>query len=387
MTDQDQQDDHQLDHQNDQKWMRRALRLATLSLGRTWPNPGVGCVVVKNGALIGEGRHAVYGQAHAEVNALTNCRLSGHDPAGATIYVTLAPCTRHGRQPPCSEALISARVARVVAAISDPNQDDPGIILGQAGITYEEGVGRVAAMQMHGGFLSRISLARPRITGKWAMTLDGCLATSSGDSAWISSPEALALSRRRRRAFDAIVVGAGTALRDDPRLLSSTTHERTPVRVVISQQAHLARDSTLYKTRSDAPILMVHGPSASMATLLELKNAGIELIAVNDAHDPRLVAHALGKYGFNDVLIEGGAQIHAAFLQAGLYDRLEVYIGQQALGGGLPVARGQGPDLMQQASTFEHEVPPLVLGTSVLLRLRRPPVFAVGEDPVIVEGF
>jgi diaminohydroxyphosphoribosylaminopyrimidine deaminase / 5-amino-6-(5-phosphoribosylamino)uracil reductase len=371
----------------DEKWMRRALRLATLSLGRTWPNPGVGCVVVKNGALIGEGRHAVYGQAHAEVNALNNCRMAGHDPAGATAYVTLAPCTKHGRQPPCTQALIAARVARVVAAISDPNQDDPGIILGQAGIIYEEGCGRVAAMQMHGGFLSRISAGRPRITGKWAMTLDGCLATTTGDSAWISSQEALTLSRRRRRAFDAIVVGSGTARSDDPRLLSSTSDERTPVRVVIAQHAEVALDSILLKTLNVAGVVIIHSATAEAMRLRELKNRGVELIAVADAHDPRFVAHALGKYGFNDILVEGGSLIHGAFLHAGLYDRLEIYLGQQALGGGLPVARGVGPELMQHASTFEHEVPPMVLGTTVYLRLRRPPVFAVGEEPVVVEGF
>ena len=263
---------------DDHRWMRRAVRLATLSLGRTWPNPGVGCVLVRGGQLLGEGRHAVYGQSHAEVNALNQCRALGYDPRGATAYVTLAPCTRQGRQPPCTQALISAGLSRVVAAMSDPNQDDPAIHLAEAGIAYEEGCGRVAAMQLHGGFLSRVGHGRPRFTGKWAMTLDGQLATHTGDSGWISSDEALALSRRRRRAFDAIMIGAGTAIADDPRLLSATVGERTPVRVVISATATLSSRSVLVATRPAATVLVIHDAQASAQNCAQLRAAGVELI-------------------------------------------------------------------------------------------------------------
>ena len=370
---------------DDQRWMRRALRLATLSLGRTWPNPGVGCVVVRDGQVLGEGRHAVYGQAHAEVNALNQCRAQGHDPQGATAYVTLAPCTRHGRQPPCTQALISAGIARVVAAIGDPNQDDPGIAFAQAGMMYEEGCGRIAAMQLHGGFLSRVGHGRPHFTGKWAMTLDGHLATHTGDSGWISSDEALTFSRRRRRAFDAIMIGAGTALADDPRLLSATVGERTPVRVVISASASLSSRSVLVATRPAATVLLVHGPQASASACAQLRSMGVELLAVTDAHDPQIVALALGRYGFNEVLVEGGSQLHGAFLRAGLYDRLELYLGTQTVGGGMSVAAGQGVKLMSTAASWEHEVSPRLLGSTVSLRLRRPPVLGVGEEPVVVE--
>ncbi len=369
----------------DQRWMRRAIRLATLSLGRTWPNPGVGCVLVANNQVIGEGRHAVYGQAHAEVNALSQCRALGHDLRGATAYVTLAPCTKHGRQPPCTDALIAAGVARVVAAISDPNQDDPAILFAQAGITYEEGCGRVAATQIHGGFLQRVSLGRPRLTGKWAMTLDGQLATHTGDSGWISSDAALAFSRRRRRAFDAIMIGAGTAQADNPRLLSATVGERTPVRVILSAQAAISEQSLLAVTRPKATVVIVHGPQAPEEKCAQLKGIGFELLPVSNAHDPLVVAMALGHYGFNDVLIEGGAHMHGAFLRAGLYDRLELYVGTQTLGGGMSVAHGAGVDMMSAATAWEHEVTPLVLDGTVCLRLRRPPVLGVGEEPVVVE--
>jgi diaminohydroxyphosphoribosylaminopyrimidine deaminase/5-amino-6-(5-phosphoribosylamino)uracil reductase len=365
--------------------MRRALRLATLSLGRTWPNPGVGCVIVRDGRLLGEGRHAVYGQAHAEVNALSQCRALGNDPAGATAYVTLAPCTRHGKQPPCTAALIAAGVARVVAAVSDPNQDDPAIGLAQAGIDYDEGCLAAEAGQLHAGFLSRVGAGRPRLTGKWAMTLDGCIATSTGDSTWISSTQALAFSRRRRRVFDAIMVGSGTAYHDDPSLLSAMVGERTPVRVVLSANAELRENSMLVATRARAGVLVVHGPQAPLANRQALASHAIELIEVADPREPLLVAQALGAYGFNEVLVEGGAHIHGAFLRAGLYDRLEIYLGTQTLGGGTPVCAGDGVELMNAASHWQHEDQPRLLGGTVCLRLRRPPVLAMGEEPVVVE--
>jgi diaminohydroxyphosphoribosylaminopyrimidine deaminase / 5-amino-6-(5-phosphoribosylamino)uracil reductase len=370
---------------DDIRWMKRALRLATLSLGRTWPNPGVGCVIVRDGRLLGEGRHAVFGQAHAEVNALTQCRALGHDPAGATAYVTLAPCTRHGKQPPCADALVAAGVARVVAAISDPNQDDPAIPLTRAGIRYDEGCLAAAAAQVHGGFLSRVGLGRPRLTGKWAMTLDGCIATHNGDSTWISSNAALAFSRRRRRVFDAILVGAGTAYHDDPSLLSSMVGERTPVRVVVSRNAEIRENSMLVATRAKAGVLVIHGPEAPAVNKAALASHGIDLWEVAKPHDPVEVAGALGRYGLNEVLVEGGAQIHGAFLRAGLYDRLELYIGSQTVGGGIGVAAGVGVDLMNDARHWQHEDRPLLLGDTICLRLRRPPVLAPGEEPVVVE--
>ncbi len=371
---------------SDIKWMRRALRLATLSLGRTWPNPGVGCVIVRDGQVLGEGRHAVFGQAHAEVNALAQCRALGHDPQGATAYVTLAPCTRHGKQPPCTKALISAGIARVVAAVGDPNQDDPAIALAQSGIRYDEGCQAAAAAQMHGGFLSRVGLGRPRLTGKWAMTLDGCIATHSGDSAWISGAQALVFSRRRRRVFDAIMVGSGTAHHDDPSLLSATVGERTPVRVVLSANAELRENSTLIVTRPKAAVLVVHGPQASVANRNALKNQAIELLEVADPHDPQQVAQALGRYGFNDVLVEGGAHIHGAYLRAGIYDRLELYLGSQTIGGGLGVAAGPGADLMNEARRWQYEDRPVMLDDTICLRLRKPPLLELGDEPVVVEG-
>lgn len=356
----------------DVRALRRAVRLATLSSGRTWPNPGVGCVIVRDGEILGEGRHAVYGQAHAEVNALTACRNAGADPAGATAYVTLAPCTRHGRQPPCVAALSASRVARVVAAIDDGNQDDPRALLAAAGIAYQVGCLAEVASHVHGGFLTRIALGRPRFTGKWAMSLDGCIAAHTGDAGWISSADALALSRRRRRAFDAILVGAGTVTADDPRLLSTVPGERTPVRVVVSRGANLATDAQLVAGIALAPVLVIHAPDAPAWRLTALTAARVETLAVGDPHDPTQVATALGKRGFNDVLVEGGAHIHGAWLRAGLYDRLEIYSAALTLGGGLPVCAGVGVERVQLGERWIPEEPPRVLGDTICWRLKRP---------------
>ena len=365
--------------------MRRALRLATLSLGRTAPNPGVGCVLVRDGELIGVGRHAVCGQAHAEVNALASCRASGHDPAGATAYVTLAPCTRHGRQPPCVEALIAAKIARVVTALDDPNQDDPGRWLHPAGITYQSGCLANAAAHLHGGFLTRIVLGRPRITGKWAMTLDGNIAAHTGDAGWISSPAALALSRRRRRAFDAILVGAGTVRRDDPRLMSTASGERTPQRIVVTRQAALPAGSTLLATATSAPLLVVHGPDAPAANLELIRRAGGESLELCDPHDPTLVAAALGRRGINDLLVEGGAQIHGAWLRAGLYDRLELYIAPLTLGGGIAPCAGTGANTVTAGGRWDAEEPPRLLGGTWCWRMKRPGRIA-DQLPLVVVG-
>jgi len=360
---------------SDQLFMRRALRLASLSLGMTWPNPGVGCVLVRDGRVIGEGRHRVCGELHAETAALVDCRARGNDPAGATAYVTLAPCTRHGRQPPCVEALRAARVARVVAAIADPMQDDAGAALAAAGIAYEVGIEDDHARHLHGGFLTRLATGMPRCTGKWAMTLDGSIATAGGDSRWISSPEALACARRRRRAFDAILIGMGTAHRDDPALAATRPRRHGavdgPLRVVVGARADLDPGAKLVTSARAQPVLAVCAEPPSAAIARRLSESGVELAPLADPHDALAVARELGRRGLNEVLVEGGAHLHAAFLGARLYQRLEIYLGASTLGGGLPAAAGIGAALIADGQRWEPEEPPRLLGSTTLLRLRR----------------
>lgn len=356
-------------------WMERSLRLASLSLGMTWPNPGVAAVVVRDGRLLGQGRHQVCGREHAEVLALADARARGHDPAGATVYVTLAPCTRHGRQPPCVEALAAARVATVIAAVADGMQDDPAPLLERHGISYRVGLLAEPARRIHGGFLCRITKGRPRITGKWAMTLDGCLATTGGDSGWISTPGALARARRRRRAFDAILIGGGTARRDDPALLSTRPRfhatpgaepTASPLRIVVSADADLPVSLRLLQTLSQAPLLIVHDHHAARKRLARLAALGTRLLAVTDAHDPVTVAQALGAYGLNDVLVEGGSSLHAAWMRAGLYDRLEIYVGPLTTIGGRSVAAGPGVAHMTDAAHWLAEGPARVIDGTVV---------------------
>lgn len=357
---------------DDHRWMALALRQAVRSLGRTAPNPGVGCVLARQGVLVGTGRHERCGGPHAEVQALADARRRGNDTTGATAYITLAPCTTHGRTPPCTDALIAARVARVVAAIADPVQDDAQRHLTSAGIAYHVGCLGAIAQHIHGGFLTRVRLGRPRFTAKWAMTLDGCIAAATGDSRWISSIESRGLSRRRRRAYDGILVGARTAKHDDPVLLAQPVRDgRTPTRIVLSDHADLSVYSRLVQTLSDAPVLVVHGRNADRTHLNSLQRAGVTTLDVGHAHEPEDVAVALGRAGFNDVLIEGGAVIHGAWLRADLVDRVEAYIAPRTLGGGQGVAAGQGAATIGQGEPWVHESPPRLLGDTLWLRLRR----------------
>ena len=312
-------------------WMARALRLASLSLGMTWPNPGVGCVLVRDGQLIGQGRHTLCGDLHAETSALVDCERRFQDPRGATAYVTLAPCTRQGRQPPCVDALIAAGVVRVVAAIADPHQDDARAKLAAAGVTFEAGCLGHIASHIHGGFLTRIRHRRPRITGKWAQSRDGFIAAAPMTRTQISDDRSYALMRRRRRAFDAILVGAGTVAADNPALTTPRprNHGRDPgpLRVVV------ARDGRIPGARlrdGSAPTLVIHQCKHER----RLAYPQIQNIEVADAHDPTQVATELGRLGVNDLMVEGGAMVHRAWLS--IYDRLEIYVGDADLGDGVP---------------------------------------------------
>ena len=348
---------------DDRRWMRRALRLASLSLGHTAPNPGVGCVIVRDGQLLGEGRHKECGKDHGEVEALADVATRGNDPAGATVYVTLAPCTSQGRTPACSTALINAKVQRVVAAIPDPIQDDATAIFVTAGIVYDIGCEQELARAIHGGWLKRVQSAVPRCTGKWAMTLDGFIAPQNGGPLTISCSIARARSRRRRRAYDAIVVGAETVLADDPQLLA--TSGPCPARVVVSATARLPVDCRLIQTLDHAPLWLVHDYRAAEETLSELRTLGVETLAVDNAHDPLQVLRCLGTKGCSEVLVEGGAVLHGAFLAADAYDRLEIDMSALTIGAGMAVAQ------QPAQNRWQHEAPSIVRGKTQCMVLIR----------------
>lgn len=347
--------------------MRRALRLACTGLGRSSPNPSVAALLVRDDQCLGSGVHVRCGAGHAEVLALADARAHGQELRGATMYVTLAPCTRHGRTPPCSEALIAAGLSRVVVALEDPHQDDAAAILEGAGIDYSSGCCGDVAQQLHGGFLKRAAHGLPRITGKWAMTVDGYLAAASGHSQWISSTTARDLSRRRRRVFDAIVVGAGTLRADNPRLLSG--QQRSPRRVIVAREQ--IPDFTAARVcAGSAPVLCFHADS-DVERQDAARSCGVELQQWQPVQGIAAVFRRLAALGCNDVLVEGGSGIHHASLEAELYDRLEVYIAARSLGGGLAVAGRRGVERVELGSRWHLEVSPMQLGDSICLRYRR----------------
>ena len=318
--------------------MRAALALARRSLGRTWPNPAVGCVIVKDGHVIARGRTQDGGRPHAEVDALDK---AGDAARGATVYVTLEPCSHFGKSPPCADALVRAGVARVVSAMEDPNPAVNGqghARLREAGIAVEVGEGAGEAAEINAGFLLCVSAGRPLFNLKLASSLDGRIATASGESKWITGEGARADGHRLRAIHDAILVGAGTVAADDPELTCRLPGlaAYSPVRIVLDSKAGLAETSKLAKTARQVPVWLLCTSAAEAGRREALRKAGVEIIEVAAASDGRVdvaaAAQALGQRGLTRVLVEGGGKVAAAFLKAGLIDRITSYRAGLVLG-------------------------------------------------------
>jgi diaminohydroxyphosphoribosylaminopyrimidine deaminase/5-amino-6-(5-phosphoribosylamino)uracil reductase len=310
--------------------MRAALALARRSLGRTWPNPAVGCVIVRDGRVIARGRTQDGGRPHAEADAIANARES---LKGATVFVTLEPCAHHGKTPPCADALIAAGVGRVVSALEDPDPRVKGqghARLAAAGIEVEIGEGAAAAAEINAGFFLRVKEGRPLFHLKIASSLDGRIATASGESRWITGEAARADGHRLRSLHDAILVGSGTVAADDPELTCRLPGlaAYSPDRIVLDSAAGMSPASKLAATAQATPVLLFHTRApASQAARLRAK--GIDVIEVPASGEGRVdvsaVARALGGLGYSSVLIEGGGRIAAAFLKANLVDRISSY--------------------------------------------------------------
>jgi diaminohydroxyphosphoribosylaminopyrimidine deaminase/5-amino-6-(5-phosphoribosylamino)uracil reductase len=310
--------------------MRAALALARRSLGRTWPNPAVGCVIVRDGRIVARGRTREGGRPHAEADALAN---AVEPVAGATVYVTLEPCAHQGRTPPCADALVSAGVARVVSAVEDPDPRVKGrghARLGAAGIAVEVGEDAAEAADINAGFFRRVRDGRPLFHLKLATSLDGAVATSGGESKWITGAEARADGHRLRATHDAILVGANTVALDDPELTCRLPGlgGRSPIRIVIDSRARLPLGSRLATTAGEHPVWLIC-TEADQDRELRLVDRGVKVIRVPPAADGRVdplaAAQALGQEGLTRVLIEGGSLTAAAFLKAGLVDRISHY--------------------------------------------------------------
>ncbi len=312
--------------------MTLALALGRRGLGRVWPNPAVGCVIVREGRVLGRGWTADGGRPHGETQALAQAG----DARGATAYVTLEPCAHHGRTPPCAEALVAAGVARVVVATGDPDPRVAGrgiAILEAAGIAVTVGVRGEEARRDHAGFLLRVTSGRPFVTLKLASTLDGRIATATGESQWITGPAARAMVHALRAKSDAVMVGGGTARADDPLLTVRGMGERPdPVRVVLSRDLDLPLDGQLARTARAVPLWLLHRHGADAGPWDAAGAICLPCPDTRDGLDLRAALGVLAGQGITRVFCEGGGQVAAGLLQANLVDELVLFQAGMALG-------------------------------------------------------
>jgi len=338
---------------DDARFMRLALSLARRGVGRTHPNPPVGAVVVRNGRVVGRGYHRCAGAAHGEAAALLD---AGRAARGATLYVTLEPCAHHGRTPPCTDAVIAAGIRRVVIGSLDPNPKVPSggrFKLQQAGIIVTTGVLQAPCDELVAAFCRHITSGLPWVTLKLASSLDGRIATVSGDSRWITGDDSRRYTHRLRNEHDAVLIGAETVLRDDPQLTCRVRGGRHPWRVVIDGKLRIPPTARLVRDSKLAPTLVLTTRQASKDRVAALEAAGVEVVRCpsRDGHIRMLdVVAVLGQRGLLSVLVEGGASIASQFLREHLVDRLLVFLAPKLIGGdGRPLLDTLGVQRMSQA--------------------------------------
>ncbi|EMI21360.1 RibD (Riboflavin-specific deaminase) [Rhodopirellula maiorica SM1] len=321
--------------ETDDDFMRLALGLAERGRGSVEPNPMVGCVIVRDNQVIGEGYHQRFGGPHAEVHAL---RDAG-DARGATAYVTLEPCCHHGKTPPCSDALIAAGISRVVVAMADPFEkvDGGGVAqLQRAGIETRVGVLEQESRELNAPYLKRLQTGRPYTIAKWAMTVDGRIATSTGQSQWISNEVSRADVHVLRGRVDAIAVGMGTVIADDPMLTARPAGVRTATRVVFCANRLPTPQSRLIQSANEVPVLLIVSPLIAAADVAELEQLGASVYRCTSSSLVEMINQGLdflGGQGMTNVMIEGGGKLMASFLTADAIDQYEVYVGAKVFGG------------------------------------------------------
>lgn len=345
----------------DRQHMTAALTLARRGLGRVAPNPAVGCVLVKAGRVLARGWTQPGGRPHAETEALER---AGEAARGATAYVSLEPCAHHGETPPCCEALIAAGITRCVVAMEDPDPRVSGrgiAAMRDAGIAVEVGLLDLEAAEINAGFLLRVLEGRPLVTFKVGSTLDGRIATHSGQSQWITGSTARARSHLLRATNDAVLVGSGTGLIDNPRLdvRLSGLEERAPVRVVLDSRLRLPLTHDLVVRAASLPTILITLEGNDPLRLRAYEDQGVTVLPVAAGEQGRIDLNAaltaLGERGITRVLLEGGSHIAAGFLQAGLIDRIIWFRSGRLIGGdGIPAIAGFGIDQLEQAPTYER---------------------------------
>jgi diaminohydroxyphosphoribosylaminopyrimidine deaminase/5-amino-6-(5-phosphoribosylamino)uracil reductase len=328
----------------DRLHLARAIELAGRGVGAVKPNPVVGAVIARDGEVLGEGWHERFGAAHAEVNAIEACGMA--DLEGATLYVSLEPCCHEGKTPPCTEAIVQAGIGRVVVGSDDPTEKAAGRGLG---ILRDEGIEVVIADSelatrarlLNQAFRKHARTGRPWVLFKSAMTLDGKVATRAGDSQWISGEASRALAHRWRASVDAVVVGIGTALADDPQLTARpegtpTCPSEQPRRVVFDSLARLPSDSRLLAAAAEIPLTVVVSRAAARADTDALEAAGVQVLVATGENEPARVRSALdqlGQLGVASLLLEGGPHLAGAFLDAGEIDEIRLFLAPLLFGG------------------------------------------------------
>lgn len=315
-----------------QAWMRVALSLARRGLGRVAPNPAVGCVLVKDGIVVGRGWTQPGGRPHAETEAI---KQAGAAARGATAYVSLEPCAHTGQTGPCAVALVASGIARAVVAVGDPDPRVSGqgnAILEAAGIPVTQGVLETEAKELNRGFMTRVTEGRPAFTLKSATSIDGVIALANGDSKWITGPEARAFGHKLRAQHDAIMIGVGTVLADDPSLTCRLPglETRSPVRIILDSALRTPPGAKLVRSCNAAQKTII--VTARGVDQTPFAATDVEFVTLDDPRDSAAVARALGDQGINSVLIEGGAGVAASFLRAGLVDEIAHFSAGKVIG-------------------------------------------------------
>ena len=357
---------------SNEQFMREALGLARRGRGRVEPNPMVGCVIVKHGAVVGRGRHRSFGGDHAEVEAL---RDAGADAEGADVYVTLEPCAHHGKTPPCTDALIRAKVKRVVMAMGDPFPQTSGTgpkRLAEAGTEIEAGLLEQDARQLNAPYLKLVTREQSYLIAKWAMSLDGKIATRTGDSRWISGEESRRLVHEMRNEVDAIMVGAGTVLHDDPQLTCRIPGGRNPRRIIVDGPAETPPASQVVRTAHDIETIIATTETAPAERTDPLAEAGCDIMRLPAKNGLISVADLLtqtARRRLTNILVEGGGGLLTSIFEEDVADEVRVFIAPVIIGGAgarAPVA-GWGVENISDA-----------------LRLRSVTTRQVGDDTLII---
>lgn len=352
----------------EEKYMRRAIKLAKKGSGHVNPNPLVGAVIVRDGEIIGEGYHECYGQLHAERNAIANAKKRGNSLEGSTIYVTLEPCCHYGKTPPCTEAIIEEKIARVVVGSDDPNPLVSGKgfqMLREKGIEVIPHFLKEECDAMNHVFFHYIRTGTPYVAMKYAMTMDGKIACYTGDSKWVTGEESRAHVQTLRNHYKGIMAGIGTVLADDPMLNCRIEGGRDPIRIIADSHLRIPMDSQLVRTAGQQPLIVACLPDADEEKAAQLQEKGVEVLRIpgvttEDITEEQkevislpVLMKELGVRKIDGILLEGGGQLNESALQAGIVDRIYCYIAPKIFGGAQAKTPVEGQGLTRAADAWQ----------------------------------